>query len=283
MNEHLENKSERYEAVTESECFKDGLIGLATIELNVTELCSRKCQFCPRFNSDVYKNQPLNMSVETVESLADELDSEMYEGDITIAGFGEPMLHPNLHSIVEIISNVSHTTLITNGDFLNEKTLKDLGDAGLDKVVVSCYDGPEQKEKFEQLLDKQSEVEFHLRELWGDFTTIVRENDFNSRTGLVPIISTGGGKCYLPFYKLFIDWNGDMVLCSNDWYRKENGLGNINEDNIRELWLGEKITKIRKNLSQGNRCGKACKDCHVNGTLLGQRSFDSICSTIGNT
>lgn len=274
MNDHLANKNKRYEVVTSSKCFKSNLVGLATIELNVTELCSRKCAFCPRFDSSIYKNHNWNMGLDTVINLVSDCKREGYSGDISIAGFGEPMLHPNLHSIIGILCG-HYTMLITNGDFLTKESLKLLVDSGLKKIVVSCYDGPKARDKFENILSEVP-IDYHIKELWGSFDKIVKENDFNSRTGLVPITTKGSGQCYLPFYKLFIDWNGDVVLCSNDWWRKETGLGNINTTSLKKLWMGYKMNTIRKNLKDGNRCGKACKDCRVNGILIGKDSFDLL-------
>lgn len=282
MNQHLKNKENRYEVVASSECFLRNLVGLAAIELNVTELCSRRCPFCPRYDSSVYKNQDLHMSLETVTSLAKQCQQENYVGDITLVGFGEPMLHKDLPSIVRILRThlTNYIHIITNGDFLTPQSLKELIDAGLDKIIVSCYDGPKDKEKFEKLLSQFS-IDYHLKELWIDqnrgLEQVVKSNNFNNRTGLVPIPITESGKqCYVPFYKLFIDWNGDVVLCSNDWHRKEKGLGNINTNTLREIWFGEKLTSIRNNLRMGNRCDKACKDCHVKGTLIGKTSFDLL-------
>lgn len=214
------------------------------------------------------------MKQETVDTLSKELSLNGYNGDISIAGFGEPMIHPTLPNLIKSLPN-NHTTIITNGDFLNEKSLNELIGAGLKKMVVSCYDGPEARDKFKELLTPIS-IEWDIRELWGTFEEVVEKNDFNSRTGLVPGGTPIAGQCFIPFYKLIIDWNGEILLCSNDWYRKETGFGNINTVPLKNIWFGEKMTEIRKNLAAGNRCGKACKDCNVKGTLLGQDSFNLL-------
>lgn len=281
MNNHLINKKKRYEQISAGECFKNNLKGLATIELNITEMCSRMCSFCPRHDPKVYKNQNLQMSLETAKILAQECKKERYIGDITIAGFGEPMLNPNLSEIISTLREylTNHITVITNGDFLDEKSLKKLIDSGLNKVLVSCYDGPYEWDKFVDLLSQFPTIESDIKELWIDQNTsleqLVKSNNFNTRTGLVPIPEFEKGKqCYIPFYKLLIDWNGDILLCSNDWHRKEQGFGNINVTPLKNIWLGEKMSEIRKNLAIGNRCGKACKDCNVKGTLIGKESFD---------
>ena len=37
---------------------------LLTVELNTTELCNRKCVFCPRVDPGVYPNRSLHLSVQ---------------------------------------------------------------------------------------------------------------------------------------------------------------------------------------------------------------------------
>jgi radical SAM protein with 4Fe4S-binding SPASM domain len=278
MNPYLESKLDSYKIVTSSECFRSGLIGLGTIELNPTELCSRRCKFCPRHDPAIYKSRNLYMEVDTVNALVSQCKSEGYVGDISIAGFGEPMLHPDLSKIIKPLRDYN-TLLITNGDFLTQETLEPLMVAGLKKVIVSCYDGKEAKHKFEKLL-ATSGIDYFIKELWGDFNTVVTKNDFNNRTGLSPVAGPIGRQCYRPFYKLFIDWNGDALLCSNDWWRRETGFGNINTNTLREIWLGEKFTEIRKELAQGRRINEACKNCNCNGVHIGQDSFDLLKVTL---
>ena len=275
MNVYLKSKIDKYKITSQSKCFTSGLIGLSTIELNVSELCSRKCSFCPRYNSDIYKNRTLAMDVNTIKSLASQLKSEEYIGDITISGFGEPMLHPDLPSIIKILDGYD-TILTTNGDFLTQKTLEPLIESGLRKIVVSCYDSEEQKNKFDELLTK-NKMNYYIKHLWHDFKTVIDTEKFNNRAGLVSTISmTPEKQCFIPFYKLFIDWNGDVGLCSNDWHRKETSFGNINKNIIREIWLGEKFTTIRKNLADGRRINEACKNCNCGGVFMGKDSFDLL-------
>lgn len=284
MNQYIENKQKRYDALKKSWCFSNNLIGLVDIELNVTELCSRHCTFCPRSDRNVYKNQNLNMSMETIVAFAEKCESEKYVGDVNIAGFGEPMLHPNLPEIVRTLRRhlKSYITVITNGDFLTKDSLKDLISVGLSRIVVSCYDGIEYKMKFEKLLEGCG-IDYYIRELWGDSDTVIENNHFNSRTGLVPVPAKmkPGKQCSIPFYRMMFDWSGDVILCSEDWHRKEKGLGNINESSLKSLWFGNKLNSIRTNLHAGNRCGNACKDCSVQGTLVGTESFDFLSLRLG--
>lgn len=269
VNPYLENKRKRYEAVTKSDCFLRNLYGLAAIELNITEMCSRRCSFCPRSNPKVYKNQKLNMEINTVRRLAQECEKEKYEGEFSFAGFGEPMLHPNLPSLVLAIRESCKKNfigVITNGDFLIEETANDLVSAGVNKIVVSCYDGPKERDGFLEILSKLP-IETEVKELWET------QPDFNNRTGIVNVGSEHHGKCYYPFYKLVVDWNGDILLCAQDWLRKQKGLGNINTNTLQDIWNNTARTKVQFMLSHGERVG-VCAGCNVCGTLIGKESFD---------
>ncbi len=50
--------------------------------------------------------------------------------------------------------------------------------------------------------------------------------------------------CRLLWSSMVIDWNGDVVLCCND-YLHEVVLGNLNKESIKEVWFGKKIKALR--------------------------------------
>lgn len=51
--------------------------------------------------------------------------------------------------------------------------------------------------------------------------------------------------CALIWLKMVIDWNGDVVLCCDDW-NHSTVLGNLKKQTIEEIWRGEKLRKIRE-------------------------------------
>ena len=105
MNDHFKKRYDRYYINSETKSFKKHLIGLSTIELCITELCTRTCEFCPRGNPLVYKNQNLHMSLDTVEIFSKRCIDDKFTGDIHISGFGEPFLNKDIFDIVRILKN----------------------------------------------------------------------------------------------------------------------------------------------------------------------------------
>lgn len=243
------------------------------IDLNLTELCNRKCVFCPRIDDAEYPNQKLHMSLDLAKRLATELKEINYQGVIVLSGYGEPMLHPQLAELVSQFRDVCRVEMVTNGDFLNEKKIKELTAAGLDYFVVSMYDGPEQVEKFTKLFTQAgtSSDMYILRDRWH-----TQEDGFGLKlTNRAGTIHVGDQApvdnykpCYYTAYSLTIDWNGDLLLCVQDWNKKVK-FGNANVQSLMDMWLSRAYNVFRNKLINGKRNCAPCNKCNTDGTLHG--------------
>ena len=74
---------------------EDPIKSILTVEVNTTELCNRKCVFCPRYNDEVYPNRNLHMTPNGAGLIADNLAKHGFEGKISFSGFGENLLNPD--------------------------------------------------------------------------------------------------------------------------------------------------------------------------------------------
>ena len=68
------------------------------------------------------------------------------------------------------------------------------------------------------------------------------------------------GKCFAPFKSLAILWNGDCTFCCID-FDGELIVGNVRENSLEEIWHGERINKIRKEMKNYNLSHKFCQKC----------------------
>lgn len=69
--------------------------------------------------------------------------------------------------------------------------------------------------------------------------------------------------CSQLYQRLFVHWNGKIGLCCVD-YDGELNLGNVRENSIEEVWLGEKIQSMRKKHNEGRwKEVRLCKKCHL--------------------
>lgn len=103
--------------------------------------CNRKCRCCP---NAYYTREKAKASNELFHKIIDELEEIDYDGRISLYLYNEPLLDTR---IVYFISEIrrkcsnSYIFLTTNGDFLNLSLYREMVRAGLDKLVVSLYDG----------------------------------------------------------------------------------------------------------------------------------------------
>ena len=125
MNDYLQYKKSLAK-------FNPDNYGLASIDLNPTELCNRLCHFCPR--SSFYPNLNLNMSLESADLLHRRLVEFDYQGAITIAGKGEPLLNNGTgfmhdNKLSSHIGFVENRGLFFNGLKIPHSDLQSFGDS----------------------------------------------------------------------------------------------------------------------------------------------------------
>tara|TARA_B100000809_G_C15138818_1_gene531957 strand:- start:2847 stop:3638 length:792 start_codon:yes stop_codon:yes gene_type:complete len=248
--------------------FSEKNLGLSQIELSFVDRCNRTCHFCPY--GTFYENTPDSyMTPSNAKLVSERLIEFDYEGTIAICGRGEPLLNKKS---VDCISYLKQWKpfLITNGDVLlkNHHLVSDLFDNGLDALVISEYDS----------IDKIK----YWQERYSDFNVFVKDliepkdsDNFNNRGGSFSTITDSlTTPCYLPFYKLMIDFDLTVQFCNHDWKFKHQ-IGDLKTQKINDIWTSDEIQSYRKLLSDGKRCDiKMCKYCDVKGDIHGKQSFD---------
>jgi len=272
VQDHISYRNKRY---LKANIGNPLLLGLGVVEINPTELCNRTCSFCPRSDPKVYPNRNLQMDIGIAEKIVADLSSANYTGDIHITGFGEPTLNPNIFELIKIFSKF-YTEIITNGDRLlsGQITHQQFSDAGLSMLIVDCYDGDEQYYKMQDLL-KDCKINYRIRNHHDTGEPeLIKQYNYNNRGGLVQEAETLFRPCWLPFYKAFVDWDGEVRLCCNDWSRKQEPFGNIKTKNFADIWMSQKFIDVRNKLNKGERSKlSACKNCNTSGT---QNGFESV-------
>ena len=261
------------------------LDSILTVEINTTELCNRTCVFCPRHDPTVFPNRQLHLTTKGAETIAEELADNGYSGKVSFSGFGENLLNPDFVEIVSIFHyHLPQATLEcnTNGDKLDVDYLK-ANESRIEFIVHQFVRWPEQMEHFDKLI-KEAYVpadRYKYRMHWGDFEK--HGLILNNRSGVIDwvgieetdIKSLQGKPCHYPFYKMFVDWNGDVLFCSNDWGR-EHVVGNLLQQSLYDVWFSKPMNKIRRRLARGDRSQSPCNKCSVDGSLFGKPSFDIV-------
>lgn len=266
----------------------DPFHSLMTIEINATELCNRTCVFCPRHDPEVYPNQHLHMTVHSALTIARNIAKSKYMGRISFSGYGENLMYKDFPQVVHSFSSYLPDNIIecnTNGDILLKKPglATKLYQSGLSFLYINMYDGEWQREEFQKVLDRED-----IPKDWYMFRKHWNEEDhgliLNNRSGVMKWVDAETDlkqPCYYPSYKMMVDWNGNVLFCSNDWGR-EHIVGNLLHHKIRDVWLGEKMRGFRLRLGEGQRDFSPCKGCSVDGCLFGKESYNHYKSSDGH-
>ena len=251
----------------------NGIPLFSFVELNVNELCNRVCVFCPRHDPKAYPNQNLHMDLDLAELIASQFDDLGFNGIVNISGTGEATLTKHLVDIVKKFGDKNiHIEIVTNGDKLKPKLIKDLYSAGLKQLVISMYDGPEQIDYFNSLFEDCGIKRdlYTLRDRWYD-DEVDYGLIYTNRAGSMgdKLLSPEQRPCYYPHYALYIDWNGDVLLCCQDMYNRTVKFGNIKDKPIFDIWTDKSLVKYRKKLKDGDRSESPCNNCNANGLIFG--------------
>ena len=252
------------------------------IEISESGTCNRKCSFCPR-SAPGFEDIKKFITSELVLKVANELSNLNYKGVIRFSGFVEPMLDKKIYDHVRVFKEkcpASRIEMVTNGDPLNLKRLIKLFENGLDKILISVYDG---EEEYNQFVKMVNEAKLNSDQY------IVRKRYFSEKESFGIALSNRAGlmedteykipklteplkkACYIPSYTLFFDYLGDVLMCPHDWGKKII-LGNLNSENLIDIWFKKKSISIRKMLNNANRNFSPCNVCDVAGTLIGEKN-----------
>lgn len=259
----------------------------SSIEFSIIGACNRRCIFCPRVDDKQFPNKYESLPLNIFHKIMRELWSIHYTGRISFSGFSEPLLTKNIEEYIscgkKLCPNMT-IEIVTNGDCLTLERLKNLFLSGLDNIRISLYDGPHQVKQFQKMQASANlnNKQFILRKRY------LPEKDYgmniSNRAGTITLINkyvnvkplekSLNQPCHYPFYKMVVDYTGEVVICSNDWLKKRV-VGNVKHQTVFEIWNSEGFNQARKNLINSNRCFAPCEKCDVNGLYNGKPHFNA--------
>ncbi len=254
------------------------------IEISESGTCNRSCSFCPRSAPDFIDKKEF-ISNDLISKLCEELKKFNYTGTIRFSGFVEPLIDKNIYNLInKVRTNLKNANieLVTNGDPLNKSRLIKLFENGLNRILISVYDGEEDYNRFMKMcLDqKLNEKQFIVRKRY-----LSEDENFgivlSNRAGMLEKAEYKIEKlkeplklhCFIPAYTFFLDYQGDVLICPHDWGKKII-LGNLKFQSFEEIWFGKKAINIRKTLIKSNRNFSPCNVCDVKGTLMGAKNAE---------
>ena len=283
LDPNLNNKAKTVENKIQFYEFQGENFPLPTeIEISESGTCNRSCSFCPRSAPD-FEDKKEFITNELHEKLCLELKDLDYKGTVRYSGFVEPLIDKNIFNLIKMVRDKLpkvNIEMVTNGDPLNLKRLNKLFENGLNKILISAYDGEEDALKLENLCKDANLTrdQYIVRHRYYS-----QDQDFgitlSNRSGLMQnaefkidsLKEPLKKSCYIPSYTFFLDYQGDVLICPHDWGKKIS-LGNLNNEKFIDIWFNKKSMSIRKMLNKSNRNFAPCNVCDVEGTYMGKKN-----------
>ena len=244
----------------------------SVVEIEVNSNCNRKCSYCP--NSKYERKEKGEMTTEVFYKIISQLEEINFSGRIAYHFYGEPLLCKNLIHFIKYTKEKLPETrgvLYSNGDFLDEEKAKQLFSAGLDRIVVTNHDGKENafERRYRQFpADIAEKVEYLQQE----------ELHLTNRGGLlkgVGIEVKPKEICYVPTTLFVVTLLGNVVPCFED-YEQKHVMGNIMEQDIRDIWNQPEYIEFRQKLENGEReIDSMCRACN-NYSVQENMQFDYV-------
>ena len=215
LDPNIENKSKTVEDKIQLFDYAGIKLPLPTeIEISESGTCNRSCSFCPRSAKDFVDKKEF-ITDKLHEKLCKELQDLNYKGTIRYSGFVEPMLDKNIYNLINMVRRFlpdSNVEMVTNGDPLNLKRLEKLFQSGLNRILISAYDGKEDADRLEDLCKSAnlSSEQYIVRHRYYS-----EEKDFgitlSNRSGLMEnaefkiksLTEPLKNPCYIPSYTFF--------------------------------------------------------------------------------
>ena len=210
------------------------------VEIEISNYCNRKCWYCPNSDEKI-ETQKKDMNPKLYERIIGELKEFGFSGRLSFHLYNEPLLSPYLKHFISYTKSELPTAkqvLFTNGDYLTDECYFELLKLGIQKFIVTSHSYHLESERENQIIIYPSQL--NLTNRGG---RIILENE-NKRNIHAP--------CYAPTDLLVIDVEGRVLLCYEDSY-KNNVMGDINRDKLKEIWCGQHYTHARSDLRNGYR------------------------------
>lgn len=245
------------------------LTTFSELAIETTSHCNRHCGFCP---VSVAPRGKEVMDEALFAKLLGELADLKYSGRIALHFFNEPLLDKDIVAKVRRIAVAAPRASIeifSNGDFLTPPLFADLVTAGLSFMLTTAY-----SERALQRLEKMREqLGWRLRSR----LIVRRAPDFKgNRAGSLvkfAIPQALAADCFQPSYKLVINYRGEAVICTNDYFSKVV-VGHVADQTLIDIWRGPVLTDIRQTLQRHERDKLAsCAGCNQINTPLHSRDL----------
>ena len=232
------------------------------ISIECNSYCNRFCSFCTRTFDN---REKVRMPTETIYKTLNELSEVNFKGLISFHFYNEVFTDKRIFNLFEHCKNLGlNNYLVTNGDFLTFEKVEKLSQYNIKEFTLSLYDS-KNKEDFEKRAKEHIE-KYRLDQYDWELIILNGGEDFTNRAGYVKhteekYVLPVKAACSKIIKKIDVRYDGEVVMCCVDYYGL-HPIGNINNENIIDIWYSDKKREQLNDLSAGNREKyKLCSGC----------------------
>lgn len=224
--------------------------------------CNNHCNFCPH----AFNHKPFGrMTWECYTHIIDQLAEIGYNGRIALMLSNEPLLEERMEEMIIYAKNKSprfFLDITTNGMLLTLKKLDCFFKLGLDNVNINDYrdDRDSYPNRWSTFVQPIYDAYYNNPKV--SFQKRRKDEALPNYGGNIPqnFEKSGLGFCNYPFRKLTIAYNGDILLCCDD-FMYATCFGNVMNDSLIDCWNSKKLNTIRFSLLDNKRIG-LCSSCN---------------------
>lgn len=205
------------------------------------------------------------MSWECYKQIINQLSDINYNGRIALMLSNEPLLEERMEEMIVYARQKSprfFLDMTTNGTLLTVDKLDKFFKLGLDNININDYRSD--RDKYPEKWSKYIEPIYSA--YWNNpkvsFQKRKTDETLPNYAGNIPqkFNHKEFGFCNYPFRKLTIAFNGDILLCCDD-FMYNTFYGNVQKDKLIDCWNNPELNKIRLSLLNNNRIG-LCERCN---------------------
>lgn len=232
------------------------------ISIECNSYCNRFCSFCTR----TYDNrEKVRMPSETIYKTLNELKEANFKGLISFHFYNEVFTDKRIFQLFEKCQDLGlNNYLVTNGDFLTVENVERLSKYNIKEFTLSLYDSKD-REDFEKRSTEYIQ-KYRLDQFDWELIILNGGEGFTNRAGYVDHIEEKydlpvKAACSKIVKKIDVRYDGEVVMCCLDYYGLHS-IGNINEENIIDIWYSDRRRQQLKDLAKGKRDKyKLCSGC----------------------
>lgn len=270
------------------------------VQIEPTSVCNYRCVFCYQTDEKLQDRKAGHkgrMELDLFKRVVDQIEGQVEA--VTLASRGEPLLCKDIVGMLEYISGKFLGLKVnTNAWYLNEEkahallaaeanTIVFSADAAddelyaklrvngrLDKVLENVRMFADIKEKHypnSRTITRVSGVKFSdhqnfstIEAFWKDYVDQVAFVDYNPWVSVYDAQATDvDAPCSDLWRRTFVWWDGRVNPCDVD-YLSSLAAGDINKNNLSDIWTGEGYGRLRDQHLEGARSDLIpCRNCSL--------------------